>query len=114
MRGTTAFYVRDDDTVWARLAYEPESKRFELRLDKTLDYKNAPITLSAFADAGMYELDGEWSLRWVQERIIPSERANIGEILKARGLSEYDEFQMLISAGGRCMQDDLYLEEIGV
>lgn len=112
MRKTTVFYVRDENTVWGKLAYDHESKRFELRLDSRLDYKNAPVTLSAYAGGGMYDLDGEWSLRWVRERLIPPERANIDEILKARGLSEYDEFRMLISSGGRCMQDGLYLEEI--
>lgn len=114
MRRITAFYVRgenDPDTVWGKLFYDHEAKRFQLRLDPALDYRNAPLCLSVFADCGMFAPGEAWSLRWVRERLVPPERANIGEILKARGLEEYDEFGLLVSSGGRCMQDDLYLEE---
>ena len=47
-----------------------------------------------------------------QQRIIPQDRQNIGQILRDNGLKEYDEFSLLMLTMGRCEQDDCYLEEI--
>ena len=52
------------------------------------------------------------SLRWVQERIAPSGHQNIGQVLKAHGIREYDEFALLMSSGGACSQDDFVLREV--
>lgn len=46
---------------------------------------------------------------WVRQRIVPPDRQNIGQILKANGLEEYDEFSLLMLGSGRCAQDDYYL-----
>lgn len=43
---------------------------------------------------------------WVRQRIVPPDRQNIGQILKANGLEEYDEFSLLMFGSGRCAQDD--------
>ena len=48
----------------------------------------------------------------MQQRIIPSDRQNLGQILKANGLDEYDEFKLLMLSNGRCAQDNCYLAEI--
>lgn len=48
----------------------------------------------------------------MQQRIVPSDRQNLGQVLKENKLSEYDEFELLMLSNGRCAQDDLYLEEI--
>ena len=57
-------------------------------------------------------MDSFWSGLWVQQRIVPQDRQNIGQVLKENGLKEYDEFQLLMLTKGRCAQDDCYLEEI--
>ena len=49
---------------------------------------------------------------WVQQRIIPSDRQNLGQILKVNVLDEYDEFKLLMLSNGRCTQDNCYLVEI--
>ena len=43
----------------------------------------------------------------MQQRIVPTDRQNLGEILRDNGLKEYDEFELLMLATGRCAQDDL-------
>ena len=40
---------------------------------------------------GIRRLDPEWSLRWVQSRIVPYSRQNISEILRANGMDSYEE-----------------------
>ena len=46
----------------------------------------------------------------MQQRIVPSDRQNLGQILKENNLTEYDEFELLMLSGGRCAQDDLFIE----
>jgi hypothetical protein len=68
--------------------------------------------LSAFAERGEYSVDSNWSQRWGQQRIVPCYRQNIGQVLRDNGLSEYDEFSLLMLSKGRYEQDDFYLEEV--
>ena len=49
---------------------------------------------------------------WVRERVIPSGRQNIGEILKKAKMKEYSEMRLLALAEGRCSQDSCYIKEI--
>ena len=45
----------------------------------------------------------------MQERIVPIDRQNIGQILRDNGLKEYDEYELLMLANGRCAQDECCL-----
>jgi hypothetical protein len=53
-----------------------------------------------------------WAKKWVDRRIIPSIRANIASILVKNNMTEYDEMQILLYTGGRCPQDDMWIEEM--
>ena len=53
-----------------------------------------------------------WSKVWVQQRIIPSDRQNLGRILKDNGLDSYDEFKLLTMTDGRCSQDYYYITAV--
>ena len=50
--------------------------------------------------------------KWVKQRIVPSERQNLGLILKENKLNEYNEFKMLLLGKGRCAQDDCMIAPI--
>jgi hypothetical protein len=50
-----------------------------------------------------------WSKLWVQQRIVPTDRQNLGQVLKDNHLKEYDEYGLLMLSMGRCSQDDYYL-----
>ena len=54
-------------------------------------------------------INAYWSKLWVQQRIVPTDRQNLGQVLKENGLSEYDEFELLMLAEGRCAQDSYFL-----
>lgn len=110
------FAIKDEtmpqDTILGYLIYHETSKAFFIELPDGADSWDMPLLLSSFADRGEYSIDSNWSRRFVQQRIIPQDRQNIGQILRDNGLKEYDEFSLLMLTMGRCEQDDCYLEEI--
>ena len=75
---------------------------------------DVPMGLVPFAHDGKREVDPHWSRRWVEERIVPPSRQNIGQVLKANGLVEYDDFALLVHGMGRCSQDDFELVGLDV
>ena len=110
------FAIKDDtlpkDKVLGYLIYHELSRSFYIELPDGADSWDMPLLLSSFADHGEYSIDSAWSRRFVQQRIVPQDRQNIGQILRDNGLSEYDEFSLLMLSTGRCEQDDCYLEEV--
>lgn len=106
------YNVRDANQVWAKLTYNTDNKEFHISIPRDIDLIKSPIMLSLYAENGKFELDAQQSLYWVRERLIPPERMNIGEILRGIGLTEYDEYKMLLALRGRCVQDDMYIEEV--
>ena len=110
------FAIRDDldstNKDIAYLIYYERDKRFYIELPKDADPWETPLLLSSFLKRGETTINAYWSKAWVQQRIIPSDRQNLGQILKENGLMEYDEFRLLMLASGRCAQDDYYLAPI--
>lgn len=49
---------------------------------------------------------------FIDERMIPPGRQNIGEILKRMGLEEYDQLAMFLYFNGRAVQDNFSIKEI--
>lgn len=112
------FAIRDGyDTsgmTVAYLIYYELERRFYIELPDDADPWNTPMILSSILQRGSRTVNAYWSRVWVQQRIIPADRQNIGQILKDNGLDEYDEFELLVRADGRCAQDDCYITEISM
>lgn len=110
------FAIRDESMQeqidLAYLLYYEIEKRFYIELPDDADPWETPLILSSFVKKGEKTVNSYWSKLWVQQRIIPSDRQNLGLILKDNGLKEYDEFELLMLAMGRCAQDDCYLVPI--
>lgn len=110
------FAIRDDELflegALAYLLYYEQSKSFYIELPEDADPWQTPLLLSSFLKRGEYTVNAYWSRIWVQQRILPTDRQNLGQVLKENGLDEYDEFKLLILTKGRCAQDSCYLEEI--
>ena len=94
------------------LFYYEKSKRFFSELMEDTDEWTCPFILSGFVKKGKYSADSIWSGKFVNQRIIPPDRQNLGSILRDNGLKEYDEFKLLQLSEGRCAQDELYLVRI--
>ena len=94
------------------LLYYEQSRRFFSELLSEVDEWSAPFIFSGQVKKKIYSIDSIWSAKFVNQRIIPSDRQNLGTILKEHGLREYDEFKLLQLSEGRCAQDELYLVRI--
>lgn len=110
------FAIRDEAAAeqkdLAYLLYYELEKRFYIELPEDADPWETPLILSSFVKKGESTVNSYWSKLWVQQRIVPTDRQNLGQILKDNGLKEYDEFDLLMLAMGRCAQDDYYLVPI--
>lgn len=93
------------------ICHEPE-ERFEIELARHATAGDVPAMLMPFAQKGQRTIGHDWAIRWVQERIVPPSRQNLGQVLRANGMSVYDELQLIISSQGRCSQDDFYIREV--
>lgn len=111
-----AYAIRDAsidknrDLAW--LLYYEREDAFHIEICGDVDEWDAPLILSSFVKRGMRALDPYWSLRWVEERIIPRDRQNLGMILKENGLTEYDAYRLLVLADGKCAQDECYISPL--
>lgn len=107
------FAIRDEadagrrDLAW--LLYYEKEKRFYIELPDDADEWDTPLLLSSFLKKGERTVNSYWSAVWVRQRIVPSDRQNIGQVLRDNKLDAYDPFQLLMRAKGRCAQDDYYL-----
>lgn len=110
------FAIRDESDPrqkdLAYLFYYEKDKLFFIELPENADEWETPLLLSSFVKAGGKTVNSYWSRLWVQQRIVPSDRQNLGQVLKENGLAFYDEYELLMLAGGRCAQDDYYLEPL--
>ena len=108
-----AFSIRDasldKEKNLAYLLYYEREKLFFIEIEKGIDEWEAPLILSSFVKRGKYSVGSHWSEVWVEQRIVPRDRQNLGMILKENHLSEYDPFRLLVIADGRCAQDDCFI-----
>lgn len=100
---------RNDNKNLAYLFYYEYSKAFYIEFSEDADEWELPILLSSFVAKKEFTVDSRWSKIWVQQRIVPHDRQNLGQILRDNGLEDYDEYKLLMLANGRCEQDDCYL-----
>ena len=107
------FAIRDESAAnqidLAYLLYYELEKRFYIELPEDADPWETPLLLSSFLKKGETSINSYWSKIWVQQRIVPTDRQNLGQVLKDNNLKEYDEYGLLMLSMGRCAQDDYYL-----
>ncbi|MBR1670739.1 MAG: DUF2442 domain-containing protein [Butyrivibrio sp.] len=110
------FEIRDEsertgkeDFLVGFLFYYERKKRFQVELLGAVDEWTSPFVFSKAVSEGTLSFGPPLSESFVRQRIIPPDRQNLGSILKANGLPEYDEYRLLALSEGRCAQDDLHL-----
>ena len=110
------FAIRDEEEYsnkdLAYLIYYEADKRFYIELPDDADPWGTPLLLASFAKKGYKTINSYWSRLWVQQRIVPTDRQNLGQVLKDNALTEYNEFDLLMLGHGRCAQDSYYLVPI--
>ena len=110
------FAIRDetskDNKDLAYLLYYELEKRFYIELPEDADPWETPLLLDSFVKRKEKTVNSYWSKVWVQQRIVPMDRQNLGQILRDNNVKEYDEYELLMWAMGRCAQDNYYLVPI--
>ncbi len=102
----------DRNTALGYMFYYEKSEGFIIELCRNVDEWSVPLLFQGFVRKGIYTIPNAISLMWINERIIPSGRQNIGSILKNHNLREYNEMALLSLSKGRCSQDHCYISEI--
>lgn len=102
---------KDEKNLAYLFCYEREN-RFYIELPDDADPWETPMLLASVLKKGEHTVNAYWSKIWVQQRIVPQDRQNIGRILRENGLKEYSEYKLLIANRGRCSQDSCYLVPI--
>ena len=108
------FEIYDEEnnrSIGVLLYYEKE-KSVIIELERDLDEWSAPLLFTALVKRKIYTIPRDTSLIWVMERVIPSGRQNIGDILSNHKLKQYDEMKFLEISEGRCSQDNLCVKKI--
>lgn len=88
------------------LLYYERDGIFSIELNDKLPADEMPIFFEQYVKTGRKTVDPVWSDRWVTQRIVPTDRQNLGMILRDNGLKEYDPYKLLMLGSGRCAQDD--------
>lgn len=94
------------------LFYYEKAQSFIIELSSDFDEWQVPLLFQGLVKNGIYTVPKDIALMWVRERIIPSGRQNIGEILRTHKLKDYSEIAMLTLSKGHSSQDACYVKEI--
>ena len=96
----------------ARLTYDERTGEMRIAIAPWASSGDLPLMLGLFVERGEREVPDRWARKWVEERVPPQGRQNLGEILRANRLDAYDEVALLAAACGRSSQDDFLLREV--
>lgn len=111
------FAIRDEQAPQKKdLAYlfcYEQQEKFYIELPEDADLWETPLILSSFLMRGERTVNAYWSKIWVQQRVIPPDRQNLGQVLLDNGIQTYNELDFLEATQGRCAQDDYYLVPVG-
>lgn len=106
------FYIKNEiGKVQGILNYNSDNKEFTIDIDENIDLKTCPAFLYMAYKKDMKHIDEKLSMIFVKNRIVPEDRQNIDEILKAFNLDTYDPYEILKITKGKCCMDECYVEK---
>lgn len=89
-----------------------EDRGWRIEICSDASAEEVPAFFIPFIEKGQLVIEGDWAQRWVDERIVPPGRQNLGEVLNAHELLEYDEISLLRSSKGCTSLDDYAVIEL--
>lgn len=105
-------YDEETDRSIGVLLYYEKQKTCIIELQDDLDEWTAPLLFTSYVKQQIYTIPRDISFLWVKERVIPSGRQNISDILAHHHLQSYDEMKFLEISEGKCSQDRMYIRKI--
>ncbi|MEG0672187.1 MAG: hypothetical protein RSA29_14790 [Clostridium sp.] len=101
------------DTPVGDLTYDTAKKEFVFEKYSNIDNrKYLPLGMYSYMNWNLEYIPTSDDIKfWIQERVVPEERQNIDEILKAIGLIYYDSWEICRRTRGMCMEDYFWLSK---
>ena len=100
------FAIIDEETTLLTgiLLYYEKEGTCVIELPEYLDEWTAPLLFTSYVKKKIYTIPRDISFLWVKERVIPSGRQNINDILAHHNMQSYDEMKFLEISEGKCSQ----------
>ena len=92
--------------------YSNDQGRFILQARTSCCEDDLPLSLAICTRSADKRATFKQSEEWVRSRIVPNDRQNLAEVLRANGLDRYDEVSLLAANQGRCSDDDFRVYEV--
>jgi hypothetical protein len=96
------------DTPVGDLKYDTNTKKFSFsKYDDITHRKYLPLGMYSYVNWNVeYKPTHDDIVFWLEDRVVPKERANIDEILKVMGLIDYDFWELAM-----CLEDYFWLSK---
>lgn len=93
--------------------YDTNTKKFSFqKYDIIVNKGNIPLGMHSYKNWNLeYKPTHEDIVFWLSDRVVPKERQNIDEILKAMGLNDYDMWELCRRTRVMCMEDYFWLSK---
>lgn len=103
--------IRNKNNVYAYLFYTNNiDDSYYIELNK--EAKDLPVFFHLFAEKDKYVINNYFSEKFLNERIIPYERHNIGSILRENHMYNYNPIDFYIKSRGASSMDDSFIRKI--
>ena len=106
------YHLYNGDKLIGSFTLLSSKDKYLVTLIDGLDDYEVPIDFMMKYIEGRREFRGQEVFEWIQDRVIPSGRQNIDEILRKMNLPEYDELGIFMYFNGKCCRDSYRIEEI--
>ena len=91
---------------------DTENAMLSIDIAESAGENDVPMLFVPFVRENKRHINDKWTNRWIEERVVPSSRQNLGEVLRANNLEFYDAVALFIAGDGKCEQDDFFIREI--
>jgi hypothetical protein len=95
------------------LIYDTNTREFSfMKYDEITERKYLPLGMYSYKNWNVdYKPSHDDIVFWLEDRVVPKERANIDEILKVMGLIDYDFWQLCRKTRAMCLEDYFWLSK---
>lgn len=93
--------------------YDTNTKKFSfVKYDEIIDRRYLPLGMYSYKNWNVdYKPTHDDIVFWLEDRVVPKERANIDEILNAMGLIYYDFWELCRRTRAMCLEDYFWLSK---